>query len=258
MMRRFSSVGTLLAATLASASGQSATQAPARLEFEAATIKPADPPSPNDNPPERGPGRVTYRYGSIRNLLMTAYGLPLQRVLGPPWIDSERYDVVAKVPPGATKEQVNVMLQNLLADRFKLRVHAETKELPLYELVVGRSGSKLKDSDPNASGGRSPRFVGRNYVVTNPKATMAELVEVINAFAFLDRLVVDRTRMTGTYDLKFTYTPDTPGNRKREPNPNDISIFTAVQEQLGLRLEAKTGPVDVLVVDQGEKTPTEN
>jgi uncharacterized protein (TIGR03435 family) len=251
-MRYFGGVGTLLAMTLVSASGQAAE----RIEFDVATIKPAAPPSPNDSPPERNPERATYKYASVKNLLMTAYGLRLHHVLGPPWIDSERYDIVAKVPAGATKEQVNVMLRNLLADRFKLSVHRETKQMPLYELVVGKSGSNLRDSDPNASGGRSIRFVGRNYVVTSPKASMVEVIQVINAF--LDRPVVDKTGLTGTYYLKLTYTPDTPGNRRSEPNPNDISIFTAVQEQLGLRLEAKTGPVDVLVVDQGEKTPSEN
>jgi uncharacterized protein (TIGR03435 family) len=251
-MRYLCGVGTMLAVTLVSASGQVAE----RVEFEVASIKPAAPPSPNVGPPERSPERATYRYASVKNLLMTAYGLRFHQVLGPPWIDSERYDIVAKVPAGATKEQVNVMLQNLLADRFKLSVHRETKQLPLYELVVRKNGSNMRDSDPNASGGRSTRYVGRNYVVTSPKASMAEVIQVINAF--LDRPVVDKTGLTGTYDLKLTYTPDTPGNRRSEPDPNDISIFTAVQEQLGLRLEAKTGPVDVLVVDQGNKTPTEN
>lgn len=251
-MRYLRGLGTVLAVMLVSASGQ----VPERIEFEVARIKPADPLSPNEGLPERSPERAIYRYASVKNLLMTAYGLPFQQVLGPPWIDSERYDIAAKAPAGATKEQVNVMLQNLLADRFKLSVHRETKQLPLYELVVGKNGSKMRDSDPNASGGRRTRYVGRNYVVTNPKASMAEAIQVINAF--LDRPVVDKTGLTGTYNLKLTYTPDTPGNRRSEPDPNDISIFTAVQEQLGLRLKAKTGPVDVVVVDKGEKTPTEN
>jgi uncharacterized protein (TIGR03435 family) len=246
-MRYLFGVGTMLLITLASVSGQ---------EFEVASIKAAAPPSPNDRSPERNPERVTYRYASVKNLLMTAYGLRLHQVFGPPWIDSERYDIVAKVPAGATKEQVTVMLQNLLADRFKLSVHRETKQLPLYELVVGNNGSNMRDSDPNAPAGHSTRFVGRNNVFKSSKASMAEVIQVMNAF--LDRPVVDKTGLAGTYDVKLTYTPDTPGNRRTEPDPNDISIYTAIQEQLGLRLEAKTGPVDVLVVDQGNKTPTEN
>ena len=93
------------------------------------------------------PGRVTYTFSTIRDLMVDAYSVKRYQISGGPnWLDSERFDIVAKVPEGATKEQVKVMLQNLLAERFKLTLHRETKELPMYALVVGAKGPKLKDS----------------------------------------------------------------------------------------------------------------
>jgi uncharacterized protein (TIGR03435 family) len=251
-VRYFWRVGVLLAVTLGSVWGQ----APGKLEFEVATIRPALSPAERTSAPENSPERVYYIFASVRNLLMKAYGLPIHQVLGPSWIDSDRYDIEAKVPVGTSAEQVNEMLRNLLADRVRLKVHRETRELPLYELVVARGGAKLKNSDPNDAGGRKSRYVGRNYVVTNPRATMAEVADILRSF--LDRPMLDRTGLMGTYAFNFTYTPDTPGNQRQGPDPNDINVFTAVQEQLGLRLEATKGPLEVVVVDQGERAPTGN
>jgi uncharacterized protein (TIGR03435 family) len=249
-------VGTVLAATLVSAWGQPAPQVAAKLEFEATVIKPVAAPSPWPRTARGNPERVYYNYASIRILLMRAYNLPLHRVIGPAWIDSEHFEVEAVAPEGSTKEQTKIMLQNLLADRFKLKVHRETRELPLYELIVEENGSKLKESAPNATSGPRTRWTGRNVNVTNPKASIADLVLAITSF--LDRPTVDRTGLTGVYDLKLTYTPDTPANQRSGPDPNDISIFTAIREQLGLKLVSKKGPLDVVVVDQGQKMPTEN
>src|SRR5580700_6734077 len=151
--------GTVLAAWLCSlAHAQSAANAQpaeAKLGFEVASVKPSALPAGNgvirlgrqDGPGSGDPGRVTYSFSTIRDLIVEAYSVKRSQVSGGPnWLDSERFDIVAKVPQGATKEQVKVMLQNLLAERFKLTLHRETKELPLYALVVGAKGPKLKDS----------------------------------------------------------------------------------------------------------------
>jgi uncharacterized protein (TIGR03435 family) len=307
------------------ADGKAATDA--KLEFEVASIK-ASAPLGNGpirigrggGPGSNDPGRVNYYNSALRDLLMNAYGVKRNQVSGPDWLDSERFDIVAKVPEAATKEQVSIMLQNLLADRFKAVVHRETKELPIYALVVGSKGPKLKDAAPPAAqpaeGGRGdamppplpgppkmdaegcpqppPAFAGRGMnlvMMTLNGACMVSTGQTISNFADMlsnqfDRPVVDQTGLKGKYDFKLRYDPSSmPGRRgmgmfmmagpppggmpggggdggrrgpdaqEREPAPN---IFAAVQEQLGLKLEAKKAPVELLVIDHIEKTPTEN
>ena len=266
-------------------------QGPQKLEFEVATVKPAAPltgrVAPRGGPGTADPERVNYTYVSMKNLLMSAYGLPINQVFGPSWIDSEHYDIVAKVPPGATKEQVNVMLQNLLADRFKLVVHRETRELPLYELVVGKNGPKIKPyvEDPNApkpepgrpfatgkDGNPIPRPGSLIMTMSQGKRRVTASKQSIGGSpglatvlgAELGRPVVDKTGLTGDYDYTIEFRPQgpnaaPPGQQIPEPNDSDApDILVAVQEQLGLRLEAKKGPIEVVVVDRGERSPTEN
>jgi uncharacterized protein (TIGR03435 family) len=270
------------------ASNVARAQVPAKLEFDVATVKPAAPltgrPAPRGGPGTASPERVNYTYLSMKNLLMTAYSLPVNQVLGPPWIDSERYDIVAKVPAGATKEQVNVMLQNLLATRFKLTVRLETRELPIYELVMAKNGSKLKPyvEDPNAPKPEpgKPFATGKDGVpipppgtlmmtmsagrrrVTASKQTISRLAEMLGAE--LGRPVADKTGLAGEYDYSVEFRPQGPNAvppGQQLPPPADFDapdLVVALQEQLGLKLEPKKGPVDVVVVEQGEKTPTEN
>ena len=144
------------------------------------------------------------------------------------------------------------MLQTLLGDRFKLTFHREQREMPVYALAVAKNGPKFKESAPDADPIQHHSMNGRNNVITMPKATMDDVTAAI-ANAFLDRPVVDRTGLTGTYDIKLTYTPETRANREAGPDPTDISVFTAVQSQLGLKLEAQKAMVEILVVDHVEK-----
>jgi len=169
-------------------------------------------------------------------------------------VGDTRYDAVAKAEGiGApTKTEFRQMLQLLLADRFKLKFHREMREMPVYELVVGKNGPKFKKSAPDANPIAHYWLSGRDYQVTMPKATMAELVDVI-ATSSPGRPVLDKTGLTGTYDIKLTYTLDV----KTEPDLGETSIFTAIQEQLGLRLEAQKAMIEVLVVDYAEQ-PSEN
>jgi uncharacterized protein (TIGR03435 family) len=337
-------VGTALAAWLCSLvhaqSAAAAKPAEAKLEFEVASIKPSALPGrgvirfgPKGGPGSGYPGRVTYTFTTILNLMVDAYGVKRYQVSGgPKWLDSEQFDIVAKVPEGATKEQVKVMLQNLLAERFKLTLHRETKELSMYALVVGARGPKLKDStvtdtppafDSQSNGGgrgeaeaqaaapgpplppgpgkggikigpdgcpeTPPMVAGRagNFMMMTPNGeclisngqTMDGLAtQLSNGF---DRPVIDQTGLKGKYDLRLRYDPasmaggrggsvmikDGPGsgpaggdptNRTAPDGEPPPSIFNALQEQLGLKLEAKKGPVHLLVIDHVEKTPTEN
>ena len=315
--------------------------AEAKLEFEVASIKPSALPGrgpirfgPKGGPGSGDPGRVTYTFTTILNLMVDAYSVKRSQVSGgPKWLDSEQFDIVAKVPQGATKEQVKVMLQNLLAERFKLTLHRETKELPMYALVVGVKGPKLKDSTvtdtPPASdsqpkeGGHSeagaqvaapppplppgpgkggikigpdgcpeapPMAAGRagNFMmmmtpngeclISNGQTMDGLATQLSNRF---DRPVIDQTGLKGKYDLRLRYDPasmpggrggsvmikDGPGtgpaggdpaNRIAPDGDPPPSIFNALQEQLGLKLEAKKGPIDLLMIDHVEKTPTEN
>jgi uncharacterized protein (TIGR03435 family) len=298
--------------------GADAKPADTKLEFEVASIKPSamggrgvikvDPGGPGNG----DPGRVTYNLVTIRDLMVDAYGVKRYQISGGPnWLDSERFDVVAKVPEGATKEQVKVMLQNLLAERFRLTLHRETKELAVYALVSGAKGPKLKESTVSEPAASSPpplspglekggmkigpdgcpetaaMAAGRagNFMMMTPNGvclisngqTMEGLArQLSNRF---DRPVIDETGLQGTYDLRLRFDPSSmPGGRgdtvrmKDGPGPAggdpaerigaDVeappSIFDAIQKQLGLKLEAKKGPVDLVVIDHVEKKPTEN
>jgi uncharacterized protein (TIGR03435 family) len=173
-------------------------------------------------------------------------------------VGDDRFAIVAKAEGDGprTNDEFRQMMQLLLTDRFKLVVHREMREMPIYALVVGKNGPKLRNSDPDADPTAHFGGNGRNAVVTMPKAVMDDIVDAISN-SMLDRPVVDKTGLTGTYDVHLIFTPDTRANRASEPDPNDVSIFTALQEQLGLKLEAQKAMIEILVVDQAEK-PTEN
>ncbi len=205
--------------------------------------------------------RFTADAEMIRGLVGWAYNLKNYQLKGPPSsspIGDTMFDIVAKAEGDGTRtiEEFRQILQALLVDRFKLVIHREMREMQVYALVVGKNGPKLKESAMDADPMGHLGVIGRNYQITRPKASMDDVVDAV-ANSFLDRPVVDRTRLTGTYELKLTFTPDIPSNRRGEPEPSDISIFTAVQEQLGLKLEPQKAQIEVVVIDHVEP-PTEN
>ncbi len=197
-----------------------------------------------------------------------AYGIPGPRILGgPKWLDSERFDIEAAMDSSAFDRmrtlsrdqrmlQKQAMFQQLLADRFKLRVHWETREVPVYALTVVKGGPALsKAKQPELGLGTS---AGVGLVGANG-ATLAEIAQVLTQEASqeLGRMVIDKTGIEGKYDIKLQWTPDgggSPASAGANPGP---SIFTAIQEQLGLKLESTKGPVQVLVIDHVEM-PSEN
>jgi uncharacterized protein (TIGR03435 family) len=149
-----------------------------------------------------------------------------------------------------TRDEFRPMLQKLLAERFNLTVHRETKEMPVYALVIGKNGPKFKESAPDATFSGHGGVNGRNQYMKQSKATMDDMVDAIRNFA--DRPVVDKTGLTGTYDYRIEATLDF-RLRDGTNDPNDITIFSAVQDQLGLRLEAQRAMIGILVVDHIEK-----
>jgi uncharacterized protein (TIGR03435 family) len=173
---------------------------------------------------------------------------------------ADSYDISAKAEGDAalTRDQGRVILQAVLAERFRLRVHRETKELPVYALVVGKNGPKLKESAPDAkfTAGFEMRPSAR---MTNTKTPMARLAEFLSIQA--DRPVVDRTGLAGAYDFTLEWNL-TDGQQSAVGTPKDAdssgpSLFTAVQEQLGLKLETAKAPIEILVIDHADK-PSEN
>jgi uncharacterized protein (TIGR03435 family) len=273
------------------------------LEFEAASIKP-------DNSTSLGrrfgvPGdRSVAKNETLWQLIAVAYGTPgllpqplanYQLSGGPKWIDSDRFDVEAKAVGDVVRgiegtRRKQLMLQTLLAERFKLVVHHERRELPIYALVLARRdqklGPKLRRSEvdsaalrgnPNnppiplpafgtpacdaAGGARCSPGLGFAGVFKGSAMTMRELTPYLSRW--LDRTVVDRTGLTGAFDVELQFSPEglpgaptgPPGVER--PTSEGPSIFTAVQEQLGLKLESTKGPVDVLVIDHAER-PTED
>jgi len=242
-------------------------------EFEAASIKPSAPIAMGRVMVgvEMMPGgRISMGGVTVSLLIQQAFQVrEFQVVGGPDWVRSEGYDIVAKPEGAATPEQVRIMLQTLLKDRFKLQFHKETKELPTYALVVAKGGPKLKVSEEigdgegrgsGRGGGRGRFMVERGHFEANGLPVSALANQLAQS---LGRSVIDKTELHGEYDFELDWTPDqnqqgvmrVPGGDAPPPAPDSqgVSIFTAVQEQLGLKLEASKGPVEIIVVDGAEK-----
>jgi uncharacterized protein (TIGR03435 family) len=216
--------------------------AQARPSFEVATIKPSDPEHAGAQMFSPGPGRFTAMTATPKDLVAWAHGVRRFQVSGGPgWFDSDHYDISAEAEGAPTNGTLRSMTQTLLEERFQLKLHHETKELPVYELVIGKSGSKLHEV--NSAGLGVGTGVGR---LNGKGADMATLAQVLSDQ--MDRLVLDRTELAGFYEFTLSWTPDPA--QTADPGP---SIFTSLQEQLGLRLEPAKGPVEMLVVEHAEK-----
>jgi uncharacterized protein (TIGR03435 family) len=229
-------------------------------QFEVASIKPAAPGAPGGGAYLLMPGGTFVGKNlPVKRLVMEAYGMTdFQVTGGPAWLDSERYDIDAKAEGSTEPDQLNVLMRGLLADRFKLKAHRTTKELPIFVLIVGKSGPKIHLSEHPITG--KSRVVSRARI--NGNFTIAEFAHWLQPL--LGRAVVDRTELRGEYDLGLEWAPG-PGQGQPVPGvstpslaeSNGPSIFTAIQEQLGLRLESQKGPVEILVIDRIER-PSEN
>jgi uncharacterized protein (TIGR03435 family) len=248
-------------------------QAPA---FEVASIK-LNKSGSGSSHSDFDHGRFTATNVSVKSLLeYEAYGITGAQILGGPgWLNSEAFDISAKVDD-ATAEQMKTLdrdqrsqlhrqlFQQLLIDRFKLAVHWETKEFPVYALVVAKGGSKLTKSKDAAGSTSVSSGNGRMAQMTAKGVTMARLAQTLTQSSSreLGRIVIDETGMKGAYDLALQWMPDDRSAAMiNGSNENSAaagpSIFTALQEQLGLKLESTKGPVETLVIDHIEQ-PSEN
>lgn len=239
--------------------------ADASPEFEVATIKPATPDRPGKAFMVRGRQFTTINT-TLNDLITFAYGIHAKQITGgPAWLETEKYDVAAQ-PNGEGQpndKQWKGMVQKLLADRFQLKFHRDKKELAVYAITVAKSGPKLSKSEGNPSGLPGLFFRGLgNLPATN--ATMADFAGVLQS-AVLDRPVVDQTGLAGRWDFTLTWTPDEfqfgGAAKNMPPPPNNGAappdLFTAFQEELGLKLESTKAPAEVFVIDKVAK-PTDN
>ena len=216
----------------------------AQPAFEAAVVKPADPAA-NGFMTRWTQSQVELRNCSLRQCIETAYDLRDYALSGPAWLDSVHFDIVAKLPSGSSQGQFHPMLQTLLAERFGLKVHPESREVPGYVVTVAKGGPKFLrsglETTPSTSSGPS--------MVRCRAATMAIFVDQLSRN--LGRPVADETSLDGTFDFDLHWTPDD------APVPGP-SLFAAVQEQLGLKLQAQKAPVTIVVVDGINRVPTGN
>lgn len=198
----------------------------------------------------------------IRVLIAAAYNLPPRAVSGgPAWLDSDRYDILAETPGDVrpTLDQQLAMLRSLMAERFRLQFHREDKEFSVYAFSVAKGGARLKQSDPVTAPEGPPllAFVMSPDVIHLPghAVSMAELCAVFQRAA-LDKPVIDRTGLTGRYDFDLQFAPDESlfgGVFKAPESSSTPGLFAALQEQLGLRLDAARGTISTLVIDDIER-----
>ncbi len=303
--------------------------------FEVASIKASPPQEAGRIMVRMGgdPGRLDYVNVSLRDLIRQAYDVKDYQVVGPDWLNTARFDLQAKYPPDSPRETRNLMMQALLADRFGVKIHKESKEVSVYNLVTAKNGPKLKKAEenpivegkdgpvgfggpgttdrrvdgpggpaggasggarvggpaggpggPGGPGGRGPGGGGMIMMRGGPGGNMKMQMKKVTMQSLADLLarnvgrpVLDQTGITGEYDIDLEFKPEegtSPMGRGMPlpmPRPEGAapagheanaetgaSIFTAIQDQLGLKLEGKKGPIETIVVDQANKTPTEN
>jgi uncharacterized protein (TIGR03435 family) len=210
-----------------------------RPAFDAASVKPVDPADGTESWMQNSQGEFAI-IGSLRSLIRYAWDIEDFRIEGgPKWLDADKFRIDAK--PGGP--QAKLMLRTLLAGRFKLAVHNETKQFPAYALVIGKNGSKLVKAGILDNGPSSGRGMLRGAM------DMPALAKSLSAI--LGRNVIDQTGLSGSYKFSLRWTPDDQSANATGTSPP--SIVTAIQEQLGLKLESTRGPVEILVIDHAEK-----
>ena len=261
-MTRFA-FGVLLGLVVACATALSGQQ----TAFEVASIRENKSGLTAGGSTSRPGGSYSVTNMTLRSLIWVAYEIPTQRVIGGPnWIDSMRFDIAAKAAGDPDPEMVRVMLKSLLRDRFKLVVREEKRDLPVYALVVARRdgvlGPRMRpnpldcndrvalqkaraEAAPNSIRPCELRFMPSRMQLGAAK--IAAILDNLSEIA--GRPVVDRTGLSGTYDIELQWAPTA--------DADGVSIFTAIQEQLGLRLETSTAPLDVVVIESADR-PTEN
>jgi uncharacterized protein (TIGR03435 family) len=272
---------------------------PGSPAFEVSSIKPSDPKAPPSNarggPGTSDPGQMSYTNLPLSSILMRACGMDSDQIIGPPSLRSQKYDIVAKIPPGTTRDQFNLMLINLLTERFHMAVHHETREFQGYELVIAKNGPKLKKSsvadstladehpgpaaikdlgDGNLrldSPGMAMRPVFGARVLSNHLMARAQTLPDLARWLgpMMRTHIVDKTGLAGRYDFTLDYSLD-PNGSPGAPFPSNVPgapdipdnsapyVLDSVQEQLGLKLQPAKILLDTVIVDSVDNAPTEN
>ena len=252
---RSSSVATVL--VLASAAFGQPAAAP--QAFEVASIKVSQIGKSGGEGSRRenvqiSPGTVNMRNVSLKTGIRWAYHVMDFQVSGPEWLANERYDIMAKAAGPAPDAELRLMLQTLLADRFKLAVHQQTKEMSAYVLIVGKNGPKFQESKEEGDSVLAPDQKTMTVVVK--RTPLSQLVEMLGNV--LRAPVVDLTELKGRYDITLALAKYIPDRSSTEPI-DPVSIITrGLQDELGLKIEPRKMPIDLVVVDHAEKLPTEN
>jgi uncharacterized protein (TIGR03435 family) len=252
-VQKIASIAIMLAATAAAQTPQ----------FEVASIKPAPPPDGSYNvrmsggPGQPDPGLFTCENFGLANLITIAFRLDSDQFSGPAWMNDAKFNISAKVPEGATWEQFNQMLQNLLAERFKLKFHYVKNELTRQVLVVAKGGAKLKqsvasppDNPPKQQTMSMMSSEDSQMIMRAFDSPMTQLAGQLSGQ--LHQHVIDETGLPGNYDFTLRWAEGTSAEEGGSP------ILGALEKQLGLKLEKKKVIVDVMVVDHIEKIPNEN
>jgi uncharacterized protein (TIGR03435 family) len=234
-----------------------AQQAPA--EFEVASVKPNTSGTRNSGT-TTSKGQVRFDNASLKSCIQQAFDVRDFSLSGPGWLDDERFDIVAKIPADAPRSAIATMLQALLKDRFKLVVHWVPKELSGYALVAARNGVTLHQVEDTGSVSTSTG----DRIITSTQISMDRLADVLGRQ--LNQPVQNLTELKGVFEIKLEWTPDAvPAAPSGDASPAKLpdsaagpSIFTALQQQLGLRLRAQKVTIQTLVVDHIERVPSEN
>jgi uncharacterized protein (TIGR03435 family) len=279
---------------LLACSVSSAQDSPAKPSFEVVSIRPGNGQpitlasgmravgAMQGGPGSADPERLTGNSVTVRSLLTRAFGVKIYQISGPAWIQTSPFDIAAKIPPGATKEQFNLMLQQMLEERFSMKLHHMAKEVPAFNLVVAKGGLKLRDSvstdncamgarpaggscpegasyqngimlskEPKGMAAMAPR--GSARIITGRAAALSVLANIMEG-QLGGPLVIDKTGLPEAYDFRIEFAAPTASPDDDTPLP---SLFTAVEKDLGLKLESTKTSIDVLVIDHIEQ-PSEN
>jgi uncharacterized protein (TIGR03435 family) len=227
----------------------------AAQEFDVASIRATKDRS--DESMVVDPGGIIYARVTLQNCLEAAYGVKPYQVSGPDWLDSDRFDISARAEGAHSKDELMLMLRALLASRFKLTLHRERKALPVYALLPGKNGPKLRPSEGegDVSMGPAPSGIGFQRVSMTDFAS-----RFLSRLPMIGRPVLDKTGLSGKYDFTLSLIDRADGDAvavKRAAAEEGFSLFVYALDQIGLRLEAEKAEIEILVIDHAEK-PSEN
>jgi len=221
--------------------------------FEAAVVKPNRSASGSSSSHTRT-ANLQMTNMSLRSIMVAAHRIRDYQLTGPDWLRTERFDIVAKAKPGTPDADLMPMLRTLLAERFKVETHRETKEFPVYGLVQAKGGLRIKPVDPAGGSSTNSNSDEKGGEITAERVTMAGFASWMSSR--MDRPVLDQTGRTEAFSFKLKYSLE---NENTDPTAARYPILPlAIQEQLGLRLEKRTAPIEIIIVDKVEKVPIEN